>query len=442
MLKHKKNIDAVFKDGLGDYSITPPSYVWDSINTSLNNQKKQSRSLFFWRSVAAACVAILIVVAMQILHDSSLSTVDDSFQAASTKADMKPTLRHDKMVIKEEHSSAKDKLPLVKDVVVPIDKSNNSVQTMHAGKFEPKRQTAFLTAKKDVNLIEYYKISNTLHSNKAKVYYPLYAADIAAASNRKKTSIQIGGLLSPVYNSKVSSGSQVNTVKANEVEMNESGVNSLGGGFQMRINRGSRWSFETGVLYTQIGQQVSNSVSQDYILPKSDALAAPMPTYNHMQLSNSMGNIIVERPVGSDFSYSESNQFVENGINNSGVSLSDGLKQTLEYLEIPMMARYALFKNFPYLSLAGGFSSNILVGNTAYAIDNDTQHGIGETEDIKPFVLSSSLGLGVDVPLGKMLHFSLEPRVKYFLNSVSSNSGFDFQPYSFGVYGGITFVIK
>ena len=92
--------------------------------------------------------------------------------------------------------------------------------------------------------------------------------------------------------------------------------------------------------------------------------------------------------------------------------------------------------------MAGGISSNFLIDNSAYAIDGGSEQKIGETDDIKSFVLSSSLGLGVELPIYKSIHLNVEPRLKYFLNSVSSNADYNFQPYSFGVYGGLTFVIK
>lgn len=438
MLKDRKGIDIVFKDGLGDYSITPPSYVWDSINTALNSKKKHSRSLILWRTVAAASAAILILVSVGILEYSSEKTGTESFQATVVKANVESVMKNDEVDSKEvyEYLPIKDELPAVKEDAVSAMKTEEKVYSgVNTGIFKQR----LLVSKANINLVEDYVISRVLHSKKKNVYYPLYASNINPPSNRKQTSIRLGGLVSPSYSSKISTRGGGDALRTSRVKVNESGINSLGGGLQVRINRGARWSFETGVLYAQVGQQVVNSIPE-YMSGES-ALTPPVQGAYQIPISNSMGKIAVAGRANSGLPFDRSPYFVDNSIN-SGVAMPDGLKQTLEYLEIPMMARYSLLKSFPYLSLAGGLSSNFLVGNTAYTLDEDKQQEIGETEGIKPFVISSSIGVGVDVPLGKQLHLNIEPRFKYFLNSVNSDSDYSFQPYSFGIYGGIIFVIK
>jgi len=440
MLKDRKDIDAVFKEGLEGYSISAPDYVWDSIEASLIQKNRMSRSLIFWRATAAACIAVLMIVSIRILFRSSEQMVSEPLKMSSIESRVETEKGQNKNIISKEYSPIENEIPeLVENIIVPINESKSIYKTNDDLRVDGGNLQELMVGKTNVNFVKDYEISAKLHSKKAKVYYPLYASNFNTKKTQQATSISIGGLLSPAYSSKTSSGSNVEKASAYGVQVNESGINSLGGGLQVRIKRGSRWSFETGVLYAQVGQEVYNSMPEN--MAEMHVFASSLSTSNQMYLSNSMGNIVVNNAVRSDFSYDNANQLAENNIT-ANMPYSEGVKQTLEYIEIPLITRYSLFKEFPYLSLAGGISSNFLVGNNAYAINDDYQQEIGKTENIKSFVISSSIGLGIDVPIGKVLNFSLEPRFKYFLNSVSSDPDYGFQPYSFGIYGGITFVVK
>jgi len=443
MLKDRKDIDTVFKEGLSEHLVTPPSYVWDSVEASLNKQKKQSRALMIWRSVAAAAAVLLLWMSVNLLQDTTTLPIEVSQQvnlkSLSTLSELDEVTDVVETNVSETSvASKKNGFPEMRGLVSKVERNINAPSK----KSELAKSNVVLeplASKANVIVETKYEIKSTLHSNKKKVYYPLFASNTPTSQKRKKTSIRIGGVLSPAYSSKTSSGNNMNMARANGVNVDESGVNSLGGGIQLRVNRGSRWSFETGVMYAQVGQEVTNSLPQYMSDPKAMVESANTP--NQMQLTNSMGDIAINKPLRVAYATNRPGDFGEYDMN-AAVPRSDGVKQSLEYLEIPMMARYSLFKNFPYVSLAGGFSSNFLVGNTAYAINDSQEEEIGKTEGIRPFVISSSVGVGVEVPLGKLLHFSLEPRFKYFINSVNSDSEYGFQPYSFGVYGGITFVIK
>jgi hypothetical protein len=145
---------------------------------------------------------------------------------------------------------------------------------------------------------------------------------------------------------------------------------------------------------------------------------------------------------------------VENGLVKSGVYLAEPvstfdqqpatttLKQLLDYIEIPLTVRYALLNSKTLITLSGGLSTNFLIDNTAYLIENGEHINAGSTEGISPVTYSSSVGLGIELPIGKSFRFSLEPRFKYFLSPVNSNGYSNFHPYSFGVFGGVSFLLN
>ena len=438
MLKEKKDIDTVFSDGLSGYEVTPGEYVWESLDKKLNGQKTHRRTLLIWRSVAAACLIGLLLLSIRLFYNVSepyVNTdpvVENNQESESRVGDKNiedsnliASTREEKEEIKELSSSDANNL-------IIYGNSNESAGLIEVLQGVKKSEFKLLASNKTVGLQHEYHIDKQLHVKVERKYYPLYPSPLESQKNRKKATITLGGVISPAYNCKVSNGSNEMLSNAN-MNINESGINSLGGGLQVRVQTNSRWSFESGILYAQIGQEVNSpNNARSFNEAFSQAQKAKSIEY-----ANSLGAIVGggnKQPMA----LSDNMSFVEN----TSFSSINSIKQTVGYIEIPMLARYTLFEQFPYLTFAGGLSTNFLVDNSAYSIDNGSKQKIGETSDIKSFVLSSSVGVGVDVPLTKMIRLNLEPRFKYFLNSISSSDVYEFQPYSFGIYGGVTFVIR
>lgn len=446
MLDKSNGIDELFKSGLSKHEVSPPTFVWDSIEEALSVKKKQQKMIWLWRSVAAASVLILLSVSVRVFYkkrmpaQQAIMIAKDVNNVAPSQS--KNTFSADEKIV-VDNSKEQTRADIISPNTAEVSNKlvNDDVSMASFADEQPKEDSRtmsrwkLLPTIKEINVLLGNDISNSLKINEEKHYYPLYAYE---PQKSNKTIVSVGGSLSPTYNSKASGAEPVQTFSTVNTNVSENSVNSLGGGLQLRISKGSRWSFETGVLYAQVGQEVTNAIDQRNSIDHS--LVSKMYPSDGALL-NSMGSVTVGNASDKMMSSAPGYEFYGNDNFTNTVSM-DALKQTLEYIEIPMMARYSLFESFPYLSLSGGLSSNFLIGNTAYAINDGDKTEIGEMDDIKPFVLSSSVGLGLDIPIVKGLNFSLEPRLKYYLSSVNADSNYDFQPYSIGVFGGITFVIK
>jgi len=441
MLGKKKDIDAVFKTGLSGYEIAPEPYVWEALESGLAQQKAQRRTLIMWRSLAAACAIILLLVSFGMFFKVSEPTVLE--QQRFSMADEPGESASSGLIIDDKVVNAKSNQPvsisendgdkLAEQVIVqqmPKQEPNAILHEEEVGQVE---SVQLLAGKSEIAFNNDFNLAPELKIKRQNNYYPLFASAYEAPeTSQKKRTLSIGGVVTPAYNSKVSSSSPAVRSASNSVT--ESGISSLGGGIQLRINTKSRWSFETGVLYAQVGQEVAgNKQSRSY-----DESLMNAQKSTSIEVVNSMGAVVPNNGRDNSLFYADGPGFIES----TSFATVDNIKQTLDYIEIPMMARYSILNQFPYISISGGISSNFLVNNAAYALTDGSKEKIGETSDIKPFVLSSSIGVGVDVPLSKVIRLSLEPRLKYFINSVSANENYSFHPYSFGVYGGITFVIQ
>jgi hypothetical protein len=89
--------------------------------------------------------------------------------------------------------------------------------------------------------------------------------------------------------------------------------------------------------------------------------------------------------------------------------------------------------------MIGGFSSNFLVGNNAYIENNTGKNLIGSTKDMEALNYSGTLGVGLKYGLSKRFYLNVEPRIKYYLNSLNSNSAVTYKPYTVGVFTGLSY---
>ena len=118
---------------------------------------------------------------------------------------------------------------------------------------------------------------------------------------------------------------------------------------------------------------------------------------------------------------------------------NDNFNQRFEYIEIPLLVRYRLVDKIWNMEMLGGVSANMLVGNQVFLKDGGSETYIGETKDMNFMNYSASVGVGLGYRLTGKIRFNIEPQLKYYLQSLSSNPGVSFKPYSIGIYTGVSY---
>ncbi len=116
-----------------------------------------------------------------------------------------------------------------------------------------------------------------------------------------------------------------------------------------------------------------------------------------------------------------------------------GIQQHLDYLEIPFNLRYSVIDRTIEVQLVGGISTNFLVGNYVTAEGASGQEEIGYLSNISKFNYSGNAGLGMIYHMGRKLSILVEPRFRYFINSVNDSSLPVTRPYSIGLYTGLNY---
>ncbi len=260
-------------------------------------------------------------------------------------------------------------------------------------------------------------------------------------SDKKGLEFALGGQFSPSYSNNDAGQSDGSSAAA----ANEDGIMSYTGGINLNIKTRKRWEIETGVYYSQIGQKFSNP-----IIGKPDKIiytASPGAGIQSKKpnLNNSMGNISLESTAQQELvkDVAISNAAIRLNSNDLAYSPTQveaiTVQQELEYLEIPFLLRYNLLNKSVGLSVSGGMSTNFLIGNNAYRLENSSKNRIGETQDINEISYSAIFGFGFRAPILKSLDFNLEPRIKYFMNSVTDSPESSYKPYSIGIYTGVSY---
>ena len=205
------------------------------------------------------------------------------------------------------------------------------------------------------------------------------------------------------------------------------GTVNVSGGLKFSIAADKKLSVQTGLFYSRMGQHTDEKMSS----PQSMAFVAGASREASDYIVTPLGNL---KSRTKAVAYRSEEAVLLSNNNNSRTT---DLEQVFNTVEIPLALRYRFFDQKLRLSVAGGFSGNIVVDNKVYVIKGNEKEYIGSTEDIRRFNLSTDLGIGIEYPLTQNIKIMLEPGFKYYLQSLSRNSQIDFKPYIFSLSTGI-----
>ncbi len=495
------NVDKIVKDKLSRFEKEPPGYIWDAVNRQMAENRARKRVLVFWQSVAATALILFSLGAGYLIWGSGskrdqlartednateipqkISTINSSeATAVKTKTDHTVTAgkitknkektnknirkEHSKTVALNKDSKTKETaFPLVsKDISKPPTEERNTAKdiTLASNNGHSNGTTEINSINTSPKFHTDFNLNSTgLHFSKIpgketpRSFYALNTVTPTPKTKQKKYKFILNGNISPTYNFRNINETQASVVYTHDPGLDESGVVSVAGGLNIRMESKSRWSFETGVLYSQVGQEISQTTVYPSIAGISNLAAAFYSSSN--KLKNNPVNISqnANNSLGTISYNNNTDLAVAKGLQKNGVYLAPeseildeqsdaiNMKQLLDYIEIPLMVRYALFNSKPIVTVSGGLSTNFMIDNSAYLMDNGQWIDAGYTEGINAVTYSSTVGLGIEMPLGNSFRFSLEPRFKYFLSPVNNNGYQNFHPYSFGVFGGISFILN
>jgi len=472
------------KDKLGNYQVDPPGEVWDEISERIGGGRNRRR-IFLLLLASAASIALAISLGIHFLGPDmprqktlSQETVDsgrdqtivepmakeprvsavvpqeDNQISGQAEVEIKPD---------DEEQTQEKNLGTVsqhKDLAVNQDQAPQELtpQDQAPQELTPQLQeiTPQVQAQRELNpraqelTIDPYAYdrpeeemvpeSDTLIKLLPEIpgENDALAADIMDEAAKSEPRWTLGAALSPLYSYRDAEAS------AFPDNRTESGLLSYSTGVHLSYRRNSRLAFETGIYFNKTGLAIGApgiqvfSQSFDNMVFGTGSEKTEIKTIN-----NSVGNIVA---YSGDIYVNGYKISAENGAKadasaflNEKTTTESGIQQHLDFLELPFNLRYSIIDRTFELQLVGGMSTNFLLNNYVTMETSSGQQEIGYLSNIKTVNYSGNAGIGMIYHMGGKLSLLLEPRFRYFINSVNDSTLPSTRPYSLGFYTGLSY---
>ncbi|NQU87749.1 MAG: outer membrane beta-barrel protein [Mariniphaga sp.] len=469
MNKNEQNLDKIFRDKLEGHSVTPPFGSWENIQNGLKKNKRKG-TIIFYRAIAVAAVVVAAIIGGWLLNNSSNqnvplaeneiekvtpanqdTTVDNVESQEQNENIPVSDLSENKTLIAEVDNNSQEinsendiisRLSTESNVAVAVTKPRNNSRFNLIGSIKAFIKTGTTSEKlKSISEKEYNLIQNLSEKDKELIAFNSVNNN---ATDLDKNKWEVGLRVSPGYSSQNTSHSEY--YSQNMTYSNSEGNTDITGGVSVEFKAAKHWSIESGIYYSQNGQQSGNSlqlfstrenISFDKASVAADYFNTPVEIKQGKMSMNSSAGVIEfsQTPENAELSATLDS---ESNLSNTLLTNSQ-FSQVFDFIEIPVLLKYNLIDKKIAIDLIGGLSANWIIGNNVYMGEGNNKENIGKTADISKLNYSGTVGVGVDYALGKRLSVSVEPRVNYYLKSINKNEAINYKPYRIGIYTGINY---
>lgn len=461
-MKKEKKIDELFREKLQNFEQEPPAYLLGNILDGVAGVRRKRR-MIIWRVAGVAAALLLAFVAGWQLKTSDIRNPENPVMVSAPAE----TQKLDQPVISAEPANlAIQKTQEAKTLI-----ANNSAKGIRTQNIESKKISS-IAALSAPEIVRDVAVINPLRSVDRKL--PLtYSGEkslqvkkssgnsdllveksidqqimeqnrqqmLAESKFKDKTRWAVGAQVSPEYNA--TNGSYSKQYASNMLAASASAAD-LGGGISVEVKKGKRWSLQSGVYYSGINQSAgnrypSNSKTNMDAISGSNYFntAINVDASNNTMSMNSRAGVIELNKVPSGLVLGTSLE--DKSLANSVIVSPTSFQQDFDYIEIPLYLRYTLIDTRFDVVMLGGFSSNLLVGNQIWVEDSSGKSLVGKTKDMETMNYSGTVGVGFKYGISKHISVNVEPRLKYYLNSLNSNEAVSYKPYTFGVFTGLSY---
>jgi hypothetical protein len=476
MAEDKKHIDQLFKDYLSGYKAPAPKGAWERLQAEMQPKKKRMHLIYL--RLAAAAILLLIAFSAGYFwsefkntdNNTLVSEMPEFVQEQATTESIIQNSGHQGSTAESLENSipetSKKQIPktdagkiessqLAQDAVNPDIDSQKQPAVQNEMALSENKEILAETVFPDENTVAVTVVEaektedlanqidqgkNTLEAEKMspEMLHQLlvgndeaFADEIIPESNKQPSQQwSVGAQFSPVYSYRNLSGDGFSTpdeqVDQDYFNDKENGLMAYAGGISLNYGFNDRLSLASGLYLSRIGQENDDVVAYDS--PDSPYL------YN---LASSGGTVTInpqkfEKVMVREIDNTKDSVPGDYIVNGTFV-------QNLDYLEVPLVLKYKMLESRFSVNLSGGLSPGILVNNRSYFSVDGEKVQTGYTENIKPVIYNSVMGLGIEYSISTKLSINLDPLFKYSLSPINSNSGIKYHPYSISWFTGITY---
>ena len=461
------------KDKLGDYQVDPPVEVWNEISERIGEGRNR-RKIFLLFLASAASIALAISLGIyffghdipgqnRLAEETELSGKDQKVTEPMAKqpqvtavvpSEDNNAMRQEEVEIKPEDEEqtqeekistvlqredvpeGQDLTPLDEDLtpldedLTPLDEDLTSrEQELTIDPYAYERPEEELVPESDTIIKLLPDISAEDNA---------LAADIMDEVTKSEPRWTLGAALSPLYSYRDAEASAIQDNQA------ESGLLSYSTGVHLSYRRNSRLALETGIYFNKTGISIGAPGIQVFSQKYDNMVFGTGSERTEIKtINNSVGNIVA---YSGDIYMNGYKISAENGAKadasaalNEVTTTESGIQQHLDFLELLFNLRYSIIDRTFELQLVGGMSTNILVNNYVTMETSSGQEEIGYLSNVKTVNYSGNAGLGLIYHMRGKLSLLLEPRFRYFINSVNDSTLPSTRPYSLGFYTGLSY---
>jgi hypothetical protein len=457
MQSEDKNMDQYFKHRLKDIEVVPPQGVWDSISSSLDAKKKRRRlGLIIGLSAVASLLFAFVggwyfsqsgyTDQEKLVHNQPQKVIQEKF--AQTLPSSQPSVDNKDVTrafVEEPTFSSKVETTQnnpVSRVVSAKSESNNPVREFLGRMMIKIFPVEGVDFQENITLLAINDGFSA--SDRAMIEQNMQQQKQLQQTENKSDasgfSVGVKGSPSFRFDSESKGDGYYYDASASSAGAQEY-VPSITAGITVAYKKDNRLSVQSGISYDQV-EQKGGAVGVSFSghnwlgnIPISDEYSSPSPEPdNSVALVTKMGVTNFTMPAGTELALANSSESRMNS-----VARNYELKQQAGYIEVPVIVRYRVVDQRLGFAVLGGINSNFLVTNRASLYNKDETIANGAIDGLNSFVLSSSLGLGMDYAISPRFNITLEPTMKILFNSLNSNENASSRPYAVGVYTGLTY---
>ena len=432
------NIDLLFRNGLKDYEVLPPPGVFDNI---LSAVKVKSRAFIYLRAAAAVTVLLTLgFVAYTFTHESpaGLEGAITAFNVPASSPVFYNPIDNMQYLPGEKYNPEQSPSGILIETDYAVTIPEETVTAPFSYQMMNILETKSLSiAKNETANGLFLTLLNTSKENSGKIEYHDLQYFVMNDPVKPAKRWSIAAMASPTYYSAFNSG---NDQLTSQLMSTEEPLFSYSGGLAFSYKISKRFSIQSGLYYSSLGQRVSGIYSFSGFQKYNTSKGGPS-----FEVPTTSGTVYTSNPDVFLAAYGNGKvitAYTNDVFDPQKASLqyiSNSLTQNLSYLELPVIVRYKLIDKTVGINLIGGLSYNLLVNNSAYAMKDGTKYAVGDTKGLNPLALSSSLGMGMQYNLSGNLALNLEPTFRYYLNPFSVTSGSYIHPFSLGIFSGVSY---
>jgi hypothetical protein len=463
------------KDKLGSYQVDPPEKVWDSISSALGGRSR--RGMIILTLSAAATIALAVALGITFFgpdqpSESITQTSTESVSEPDPGADPRTPESLTKIAEADPEPQPEVARETLEQRVIRTMKEieGESMGESVAQVADTERSPEPVPDLGDEEAAEQFsdrvleeaseEISgqDEEHSQQPPVQEELSDEPVAEPvdqltsedellldqipgfeeEQKRDPRWMIGAALSPLYSYRDAEASALGGSTDHE-----SGLISYAAGINVAYRPLARLALESGVFFNKMGISIGSPGIQ---LANRSYDFAPLGekvlSSNVMAISNSVGNIVTKSGDIYVNSYKLNAENAGNSVTdelNTEVYADQGIRQHLDYLEVPFNIRYTIIDRGIELQVVGGMSTNLLVNSFVTMETSTGQSDIGYLTNIRSVNYSGNAGMGMIYHIQEHFSLRLEPRFRYFLNSINDASLPSTRPYAFGIFTGLSY---